>query len=832
MDLSNWDFAKDGPVNLSGEHEFYWQQHLTPESFSRAQPPERSGFIRVPAYWKGHVLNGMKLPGAGYATYRLTVLLKDSSFRELAIKFLDMGTAYTVFANGKKILSVGTAGQTPEATVPRYFPQVVDLALDSNRIELIYQVSNFHHHRGGAWESIRLGTTEQISAMREERLALDLILFGSIVAMGLYHLALFGLRKSDLSSCFFGLFCFLIAIRLLTTVERYLLHIFPMMSWKLFVKVEYLSAYLAVPVFAVFLHHLFSRDFHKPVIAAISAIGLLFSSLVALTPARIFTRTLHAYEFFIVMSVVYAFFMLVLCAVRKREGAAIILFGFIFLSATIVNDILDADIIIQTGHFLHLGLFIFIFSHAFMLSSGYARAFVTIETQRLHLAKAEERFRQLAENIEEVFWLSNLEKDEIIYISSGYEKIWGHTCESLYASSQNWLEAIHPEDRDRVLEAALTKQVSGQYDETYRIQRPDGSIRWIRDRAFPIRDQTGAIYRIAGIAQDITAFKKVEEALRQSEESYRGLIESSPVAIFVEQESKLVYINPAGLRLMGYDAVSEHTGYGLKDLFDKNDECPLEKFSRMKGNGVPIPVIEVKFIRKDGKLIDGEATFINTIYQGKPAIQALARDITETKYLRQKAERMERLAALGQLSTTIAHEIRNPLGSISLNFQYLARRLEIPPPLHKMLCDIEDGMARIKNIIDGILGFARTALPALQKNNIHKVLDSAVNSVKSELEQAGVTIKKSYAALQPEAMMDANQIVQVCINLFLNAKEAMGKGGQLTISTISRESALEVQIEDTGEGISPENLKKIYDPFFTTRTKGIGLGLAVVSRIL
>lgn len=662
LDLADWDFAKDGPVNLSGEYEFYWQQHLTPESFSLTQPPERSGFIRVPAYWKGYVLNGTKLPGASYATYRLTVLLKDSSYRKLAVKFLDMGTAYTVFANGEKILSVGTAGQTPETTVPRYFPQVVDFALDANRLEFIYQVSNFHHHRGGAWESVRLGTTEQISAMRERRLALDLFLFGSIVAMGLYHLALFGLRKSDLSSCFFGVFCLLIAVRLLTTVERFLLHIFPSMGWELFIKIEYLSVYLAVPVFAVFLHRLFSQDFHKPVVAATSAIGLLFSSLVVLTPARIFTQTLHAYQLFIIMSMVYVFSMLVLCAVRQREGAAIMLFGFLFLAAAIVNDILDAAIIIQSGHFVHLGLFIFIFSHAFMLSSRYARAFTTIEMQRLYLTKAnvslqaeiaehertkeelhrnEERFRQLAENIEEVFWLVNLEKDQMIYISSGYEKIWGHRCESLYAAPQNWLKAIHPEDRELVHEAALTKQVSGQYDEIYRIQRPDGSIRWIRDRAFPIRDQTGAIYRIAGIAEDITAFKQVEEALRQSEERYRGLIESSPEAIFVEQEGKLVYINPAGLRLLGYDAVSEHNEHGLKDLFDKNAACPLEKFSRMKRDGLPAPVIEVKFIRKDGKLLDGEVTFIITMYQGKPAIQALARDITETKYLRQKAERYD-----------------------------------------------------------------------------------------------------------------------------------------------------------------------------------------------
>ncbi|MGH7601198.1 MAG: PAS domain-containing protein [bacterium] len=113
----------------------------------------------------------------------------------------------------------------------------------------------------------------------------------------------------------------------------------------------------------------------------------------------------------------------------------------------------------------------------------------------------------------EVFWLTDLEKNKMIYVSPAYEKIWGRTCESLYAAPQNWLEAIHPEDRNRVFEAALTKQVAGQYDEIYRIQRPNGSIRWIRDCAVPVRNKTGAIYRIAGIAQDITKRKEVEQEL-------------------------------------------------------------------------------------------------------------------------------------------------------------------------------------------------------------------------------------------------------------------------------------------------------------------------------
>ena len=104
------------------------------------------------------------------------------------------------------------------------------------------------------------------------------------------------------------------------------------------------------------------------------------------------------------------------------------------------------------------------------------------------LRESEEKFRQVTEHIQEVFWLSDTSKNAILYISPAYESIWGRSCESLYLSPRSWLEAIHPDDRERVLAGALTKQAVGTYDEEYRIVRPDGSIRWIRDRAFPVRD--------------------------------------------------------------------------------------------------------------------------------------------------------------------------------------------------------------------------------------------------------------------------------------------------------------------------------------------------------
>ena len=124
----------------------------------------------------------------------------------------------------------------------------------------------------------------------------------------------------------------------------------------------------------------------------------------------------------------------------------------------------------------------------------------------------EELFRQLTESINEVFWMTSADRNELIYISPAYERIWGLTCDSLLESRDSWMASIHPEDQARVRKAVAHNDLD-QYNIEYRIVRQDGSIRWIRDRAFPIKDQQGRIYRIAGIAEDITEPKLTELAL-------------------------------------------------------------------------------------------------------------------------------------------------------------------------------------------------------------------------------------------------------------------------------------------------------------------------------
>ncbi|HUJ11454.1 MAG TPA: PAS domain-containing protein [Verrucomicrobiae bacterium] len=157
-----------------------------------------------------------------------------------------------------------------------------------------------------------------------------------------------------------------------------------------------------------------------------------------------------------------------------------------------------------------------------VLTDGFNRMLENIQERDAKLRRAyddlqssEQRFRQLAESIREVFWLRDPEEGQVIYVSPAYETIWGRTCQSMRENPCSWLEAIHPQDQERVRQAAATKQADGRYDEEYRIVRPDSSIRWIHDRAFPIREVSGKVYRIAGIAEDVTERRKSEEALRR-----------------------------------------------------------------------------------------------------------------------------------------------------------------------------------------------------------------------------------------------------------------------------------------------------------------------------
>ncbi|MBW4572748.1 MAG: PAS domain S-box protein [Tolypothrix carrinoi HA7290-LM1] len=184
----------------------------------------------------------------------------------------------------------------------------------------------------------------------------------------------------------------------------------------------------------------------------------------------------------------------------------------------------------------------------------------------------EDVFRQLVENICEVFFVRDPKENKIVYVSPAYEKIWGRKCSSLYENPLDFTEAIHPEDRDRII-ADITAQTSGKpYEQEYRILRPDGEVRWIWSRAFPLKNELGEVYRMTGIAQDITLAKQATELLRESEERFQTMADSAPVLIWMADTDGLcTFCNQALLEFTGRTQEQE-LGNGWTDNIHPEDK--------------------------------------------------------------------------------------------------------------------------------------------------------------------------------------------------------------------------------------------------------------------
>ncbi len=250
-------------------------------------------------------------------------------------------------------------------------------------------------------------------------------------------------------------------------------------------------------------------------------------------------------------------------------------------------------------------------------------------TTASRLAEIIERFEQVINNITEVFWLTDIPKNQLAYVSPGYERIWGRKCEELYREPRSWTAAVHPADRDEVLRRAQTDQVAGKYDVEYRIIRPDGAERWIRDRAFPVRNQQGEVYRIAGLAEDITERKQTREVLQTQAAILENMAEG---VVVTDEQGVIVQMNPAAERIWGYDR-NEAIGQ-RPTAFSALPEPEATALLRQVLQALEIEGTwrgTFRNRRKDGTIIFCDAVINRLETQGRVLYIAVEQDVTERK---------------------------------------------------------------------------------------------------------------------------------------------------------------------------------------------------------
>ncbi|MEH2063128.1 MAG: PAS domain-containing protein [Nostoc sp.] len=269
------------------------------------------------------------------------------------------------------------------------------------------------------------------------------------------------------------------------------------------------------------------------------------------------------------------------------------------------------------------------------------------------LRESEERFRQLAENIDAVFWIKEVSENQVSYVSPAYKKLWGLNPQELYQGQQAWVDRIHPEDREATDRAFHEKAIAGKFDEEYRIILPDGSIRWVHDRCFPLRDETGEIYRFAGIAEDISEHKQAEQTLRDSEERLQMALEGSGGGLWdwniITNED---YLSSRWLEMLGYEKGELPDDFSSWErLIHPDDKVwVMERLNAHLQDDSVSYKFEYQMLTKSGewKWISNHGKVVSRDQQGNPLRMAgIHHDVTDRKQaelaLRQSEEFKNRI---------------------------------------------------------------------------------------------------------------------------------------------------------------------------------------------
>ncbi|OUS78529.1 hypothetical protein B1748_00160 [Paenibacillus sp. MY03] len=397
--------VSENPLNLKGEWAFYWQELLSPEDIQNrlAKDGNRDRWISIPSSWLGYRLDGQQLSGTGFATFRVVIELSEQDKNErLALRLPTIFHAYKLWVNGELLAEVGEVGQDKSSVTPLLATKLVFFQPEHERVELVMQVANFHHKRGGITKYIEIGGSDVLTVRRNLDIAAEVFITASLLVIGAYHLLLFILRRKDKAPLYFGLFTMLSGIRSLLVGELLLTQLWPSFPWGLQFKIEYLIlcsiGYIMTMYFDSVFPNYVSRWFHLGTRIVTGA----FCIVVVVTPALLYTKMLLMIGVIVVLHMVYLMVGLGLAALRRMEGALIFLLASVVALVTVINDFLYYNEWSRIGNTSPLGLLVFSIAQMILLSSRFTRAASNEERIARELQDSNDKLTEMNMNLERI----------------------------------------------------------------------------------------------------------------------------------------------------------------------------------------------------------------------------------------------------------------------------------------------------------------------------------------------------------------------------------------------------------------------------------------------
>ncbi|MDQ1000734.1 PAS domain S-box-containing protein [Neobacillus niacini] len=318
---------------------------------------------------------------------------------------------------------------------------------------------------------------------------------------------------------------------------------------------------------------------------------------------------------------------------------------------------------------------------------------------------------------------------------------------------------------------------------------------------------------------------------RDSEESYRQLIDSLPKAVIIHQDKKVVYVNKAAVTMIGAKRKEDVIGTSLYNyLFPDYKDRLEERLKQVKKEVHPLNNIEYKFKKLDGSVFVFEGSSLSITFGGKEAVLSIGNDITKRKeQTEQLLQKSEKLALLGQMAAGIAHEIRNPLTSIKGFIQLFKSSTHKEEYYDIVLSELD----RINNIVGEFLVLAKPTAAVFAEKDVKELIKDVVTLINTQSILNNVQIFVEFECDLPKISCEENQLKQVFLNLLKNAIEAMPTGGNIDVKVKAKEEGkISIQIIDQGIGIPKDRIPTLGEPFYTTKEKGTGLGLMTCYKII
>jgi len=401
------------------------------------------------------------------------------------------------------------------------------------------------------------------------------------------------------------------------------------------------------------------------------------------------------------------------------------------------------------------------------------------------------------------------------------------------------------EEREQAARLMDGRDATTSYNKRY--IRKDGSLAWFHVTASLLRSESGEPLHFVGVVEDVTERLHSEEALRQSEERFRCLVESAPEGILVEHARKIRYVNSAAVKLFGAASAAELVGRDVLEFTYLEDRAEVIERSAAVLRRVPASQVERCYLRIDGTAFPVEVSASPIEYDQQPAAVVFLRDITERKQAEAEKRRLEeqllqvqKLESLGRLAGGVAHDFNNHLTVITGYCDMLLSDME-PGPKREEVEEIRTAGKRAGALTQQLLAFSRKQMAERKPLQLNDVVAESRNML-GRLIGEQVDIVTSLDPALGLAVADRGQIEQILMNLVINARDAMPSGGRIRIETANADLAERVplpckdaapgayvllSVADSGVGMSEETLQHVFEPFFTTKGAGIGTGLGL-----